>query len=399
MKSPGKSVLWLRLPAGVWALGLASLFMDASSELIHSLLPIYITTVLGASMATLGVIEGVAESTASIVKVFSGMLSDYLGRRKLLAVLGYTLAAVTKPVFPLASSIGWVVAARFVDRVGKGIRGAPRDALLAEIAPPESRGAAFGLRQSLDSVGAFIGPLLAMGCLAWFANNIRPALWVAVIPACITVALIVLAVHEPEGAARRPARSPIARVELRQLGRAYWLVVALASAMTLARFSEAFLIMRAQHAGLAIALVPLVLVVMNIVYSASAYPAGWAADRMSHRALLVAGLLVLVAADLVLALSSAPIGVFIGVALWGLHMGLTQGLLTKLVADTAPQALLGTAFGLFNLAIGLVLFLASLIAGQLWERLGVSAPFFAGALFAGIAAVGMLLQRSAPKTV
>lgn len=398
MQDSKKTVLWLRLPTGVWALGLASLFMDASSELIHSLLPIYITSVLGASMLTLGAIEGIAESTASIVKVFSGMLSDYLGRRKLLTVLGYGLAAVTKPIFPLASSIGWVVFARFVDRVGKGIRGAPRDALLAEIAPPQSRGAAFGLRQSLDSVGAFLGPLLAMACLALFANNLRPALWVAVIPACITVALIVFAVHEPEGVVRRPARSPISRAELRKLGRGYWTVVALAALMTLARFSEAFLILRAQHAGLAIAWVPLVMVVMNVVYSASAYPAGWAADRTGHRALLAGGLAVLVLADLVLAMASAPIGVFAGVALWGLHMGLTQGLLIKLVADTAPKELLGTAFGLFNLAVGGVLFLASLIAGQLWEQFGVSAPFFAGAVFAGVAALGMAFCRSAPKT-
>lgn len=395
--APSATRTWRTLPAGVWALGFGSLFMDTSSELIHSLLPVFMATVLGASMVTIGIIEGIAEATAAIVKVFSGVLSDYLGKRKFLVVFGYALAAFTKPVFPLATSISWVFAARFVDRIGKGIRGAPRDALVADITPPPLRGAAYGLRQALDSVGAFLGPLLALLFMAWFANDIKAAMWIAVVPAFITVALLIVYVREPERPhAEAQLRAPLTLADAKRLPPRYWLVVALGAVFTLARFSEAFLILRAQDVGVAIGYVPVVLIVMNVVYAAFAYPAGAASDRMSRRTLLVVGLGLLVAADVVLARSTVPIAVFAGAALWGLHMAFTQGLLSKLVADTAPDQLRGTAFGIFNLVSGGALLTASVIAGALWSAFGAAATFEAGAVFAMIAMMGLVVYRSKP---
>jgi MFS family permease len=373
--------------------------MDVSSELIHSLLPMFMVTTLGASMVTVGFIEGVAEATAAITKVFSGALSDYLGRRKALVVFGYALGAFTKPIFPLAPSVAWVFAARFTDRVGKGIRGAPRDALVADIAPPHLRGAAFGLRQALDSLGALLGPLLAVGFMIWFANDIRRAMWFAVLPAFLTVALLLFFVREPTrepGGRSRPLRLQDAR----RLPLRFWLVVLLGGFFTLARFSEAFLVLRAQDIGLPLTYVPVVMIVMNFLYAGAAYPAGAAADRWSARTLLLLGLVLLIAADVVLALSLSPLAVFAGSALWGLHMAFTQGLFSKLVADTAPADLLGTGFGIFNLVSGLALLLASVIAGSLWNAFGASATFLAGASFAAVAAFGLAAASIAPgKTI
>ncbi|MCG6877242.1 MAG: MFS transporter [Betaproteobacteria bacterium] len=393
---PAARSVYRFLPRSIWALGFVSLLMDSSSELVHSLLPVFMVTVLGASTITVGVIEGVAEATAAITKVFSGALSDYFRKRKVLVALGYGLAAFTKPVFPLATTIGWVFAARFVDRIGKGIRGAPRDALVADIVPPELRGAAYGLRQALDTVGAFIGPLLAIAFMAWFADDIKSVLWVAVVPAFLAVLLLVFAVREPdpESSPRQPGlRNRLTFTDVRRLSVRYWLVVALAAVFTLARFSEAFLILRAQDVGLAIGYVPLIMIVMNVVYAAVAYPAGVAADRMSARKLVVLGLAVLIIADVVLALAASPGVAFAGAAFWGLHMALTQGLLSKLVADTAPAELRGTAFGIFNLVSGGALLLASVIAGTLWSEFGASATFVAGAIFAAVAALGLLFFR------
>jgi MFS family permease len=381
------------LPAGIWALGLGSLFMDASSELIHSLLPAFMASVLGASMITIGLVEGVAEATAAITKMFSGAISDYLGKRKFLVVLGYALAAFSKPIFPLAPSISWVFTARFVDRVGKGIRGAPRDALVADLALPTLRGAAYGLRQALDSVGAFVGPLLAAAFMVWFANDIRSVMWVAVVPAFIAVALLALYVREPAHA-RAEARVPLAVADARRLPLRYWLVVVLGAVFTLARFSEAFLLLRAQDLGLVLGYVPLVMIAVNVFYAGLAYPAGMAADRVSQRRLLLVGLGLLIVADLVLASAASPPLVFVGAALWGAHMALTQGLLSKLVADTAPAELRGTAFGVFNLVSGGALLLASVLAGVLWSAVGASATFLAGAAFAAVTAIGLLAYRT-----
>ena len=371
-----------KLPRGIWVLGFVSMLMDISSEMIHALLPVYLVTVLGASTLTVGFIEGIAEATAAITKIFSGALSDWLGRRKLLAALGYGLAALTKPLFPLAPSVGWLVAARFIDRVGKGIRGAPRDALIADISPAGLRGASFGLRQSLDTVGAFVGPLAAIGLMWWTSDHFA---------AVLSFGLIAFAVNEPApDASREPAKNPLNTAAMRQLGPTYWRVVAVGVVFTLARFSEAFLILRAQNIGLHAMWVPAVLVLMNIVYALSAYPAGVLSDRINRTALLALGLVVLAGADLVLALVPDLPGLALGVVLWGLHMGLTQGLLSALVADTAPPALRGTAFGYFNLFTGLAMLAASVIAGALWDAYGPVSTFLAGLGFALAALVGLL---------
>jgi len=382
----------VRIPAGVWMLGFVSLLMDISSEMIHSLLPLFMVGVLGASALTVGVIEGLAESTALIVKVFSGVLSDYLGRRKGLALFGYALGACTKPLFAVATSTGLVVTARLLDRVGKGIRGAPRDALVADMVPPNMRGAAFGLRQSLDTVGAFAGPLLATGLMLLWANDFRAVFWVAAIPGALAVALLWFGVHEPPPQAAAARRNPISRANLRRLSAPYWWVVGIGAVFTLARFSEAFLVLRAQQANIPLALVPLVMVAMSAVYAASAYPFGKLSDRIDRRWLLALGLLVLIAADLVLASSTHWGALLAGVALWGVHMGMTQGLLAAMVADTAPDALRGTAYGFFNLASGVALLVASVLAGLLWDRFGAAYTFYAGAAFC-VVALGVLWAR------
>ncbi|MDO4231885.1 MAG: MFS transporter, partial [Lautropia sp.] len=350
------------IPTGIWVLGGVSMLMDISSEMIHSLLPLFMVTTLGASALVVGVLEGLAESTALIVKVFSGALSDWLGRRKGLAVFGYGLGALTKPLFAIADGMGLLFTARLLDRFGKGVRGAPRDALVADITPPEVRGAAYGLRQSLDTIGAFSGPLLAVGLMLLWANDFRAVFWVAVVPGVLAVLLLIFGIREPAKPVGEKRTNPIRRENLKKLSGAYWQVVGIGVVFTLARFSEAFLVLRAEQSGIALALVPLVMVAMNVVYSATAYPFGRLSDRMSHRRLLALGLVVLIAADLVLASSSHWVAVMAGVMLWGMHMGMTQGLLATMVAATAPADLRGTAFGFFNLMTGLAMLAASVLA-------------------------------------
>jgi MFS family permease len=405
MKEASKPALDLTtlraVPAGVWALGFVSLLMDVSSEMIHALLPVYLVTVFSASALTVGIIEGIAEATAAITKIFSGALSDWLGKRKFLAALGYGLAAFTKPIFPLAPSISWLVAARFIDRIGKGIRGAPRDALVADISPVRLRGASFGLRQSLDTVGAFVGPLLAILLMWLLANDIKAVFWFAVIPAFASMLLILFAVAEPDRPpGLRKVRSPLSMTELKRMGPLYWWVVIIAAVFTLARFSEAFLILRAVSAGLSLALAPAVLVLMNVAYALAAYPAGVLSDNGDRTRVLIIGLLLLVAADLALALLPGLMGVALGIILWGVHMGFTQGLLSTLVADAAPAELRGTAFGMFNLVTGAALLAASVIAGVLWDSIGPQGTFLASAGFAIVALAGLwtLRGRLAPGT-
>ena len=378
-----------QIPFGIWMLGFVSMLMDISSEMVHSLLPMFMVGVLGASALTVGIVEGLAESTALIVKVFSGALSDYLGKRKGLALFGYALGALTKPLFAVANTTGIVLTARLLDRVGKGVRGAPRDALVADLAPPTLRGAAFGLRQSLDTVGAFLGPLLAVGLMLLWANDFRMVFWVAVIPGVLAVALLLFGVREPQQQQNGKRTNPIRRENLTRLSAPYWWVVGIGAVFTLARFSEAFLVLRAQQGGIPIALVPLVMVAMNFVYAVSAYPFGKLSDRMSHSKLLALGLIVLIAADLVLAINDHWAVVLAGVALWGVHMGITQGLLATMVADTAPADLRGTAYGVFNLMSGIAMLVASVLAGLLWDRLGASSTFYAGAVFCLVALIGL----------
>ena len=374
-------------------LGFVSMLMDISSEMVHSLLPLFMVGTLGASALVVGLIEGLAESTALIVKVFSGALSDYLGKRKGLALFGYALGALTKPLFAVANTTGIVLTARLLDRVGKGVRGAPRDALVADIAPPHLRGAAFGLRQSLDTVGAFLGPLLAVGLMLLWANDFRKVFWVAVIPGLLAVALLLFGVREPVQHQNGKRTNPIRRENLKRLSTPYWWVVAIGAVFTLARFSEAFLVLRAQQSGIPVAFVPLVMVAMNLIYAASAYPFGKLSDRMSHTKLLALGLVVLVAADLILAASDHWAVVLSGVVLWGVHMGITQGLLATMVADTAPADLRGTAYGVFNLMSGVAMLIASVLAGLLWDRFGASSTFYAGAVFCMVALVGLAKYR------
>ncbi|WP_245409321.1 MFS transporter [Methyloceanibacter sp. wino2] len=384
------------LPPTVWALGFTSLFMDVSSELIHGLLPLFLVVNLGASAAVLGLVEGIAEAAAQIVKVFSGWLSDTLRRRKALAVAGYGLAAVTKPLFPLASTVALVAFARLVDRIGKGIRGAPRDALVADVTPPAQRGAAFGLRQSLDTVGATLGPLLAIGLMALFNDDIRTVLWFAVIPAVISVAILLIFVRDPgpqHVSADSAKRVPIKLRDLSGLGRFYWFVVGAGAVFTLARFSEAFLVIRAYGEGLPLALAPAVIAVMSIVFALAAYPAGRLQDQVGARPPLLAGLAALIAADLLLAFGSGLVAVFLAIGLWGLHLGLTQGVLSALVAHAAPAKLRGTAFGVFGLTVGVATLVASLVAGILWDAVSPEATFLTGAGFAAAALVAFLALR------
>jgi MFS family permease len=365
------------------------MFMDISSEMIHALLPIYLVTALGTSTLTVGFIEGIAEATANITKIFSGVLSDWLGNRKLLTALGYGLAAFTKPVFPLATTVGWIIAARFIDRVGKGVRDAPRDAFIADLAPADLRGASFGLRQALDTIGAFIGPLAAIALMTLSSDNFRLVFWIAVVPAFIALAVTVLAVQEPS---RRDAETkpPLRLADSKRLPGRFWAMVGVATILTLARFSEAFLVLRAQNVGLAVALVPSVMVVMNLVYALAAYPAGALSDRTGRGGLLAIGIGCLIVADLFLALSATIALIMVGVVFWGLHMALTQGIFSSLVADTAPQNLRGTAFGVFNFAGGLGMLAASVLAGGLWDGYGPMATFLAGAGLATVALIALL---------
>ncbi|CAM3277715.1 Inner membrane transport protein YajR [Sphingomonas antarctica] len=384
----------IAVPRAVWVLGFVSLFMDLSSEIIHALLPLFLTTTLGVSVAVVGAIDGVAEATASITKVFSGYISDRIGKRRPLILIGYGLAALTKPLFALAGSAEVVLGARFADRIGKGLRGAPRDALVADVTPPEIRGKAFGLRQSLDTIGAFAGPMLSIGLMFVFASNIRTVFWFAIIPAVIAVLLVVMGVEDvPAAKPDATARPPIQMVDLKRLTRPFWETTVIGVVFTLARFSEAFLILKASAEGLPLALAPLVLVVMNVVYALGAYPAGRLSDRMSARSILVVGMFCLILADLMLALVSGITAAFVGIALWGAHMALTQGLFAKLVADHSPAELRGSAYGLFNLATGVALLLASVTAGLLWVRVGANATFLAGAGFASIAVLLLLIPQ------
>ncbi|MHA0902853.1 MFS transporter [Enterobacter ludwigii] len=387
-----------RIPRGVWVVGGVSMLMDISSESIHSLLPLFMVTTLGTSVLVIGLIEGLAEATALFIKVFSGAISDYLGKRKGLALLGYGLGALSKPFFALASSSGMVLGARLMDRAGKGIRGAPRDALVADITPPELRGAAYGLRQSMDTTGAFLGPLLAVGLMLLLHNDFRAVFWIALIPGFLSVALLYFGLKEPKTPVEHKRTNPIKRENLTRLGKSCWWVIGLGAVFTLARFSEAFLVLRAQQSGVPLALIPLVMVVMNVIYSFSAYPFGKLSDGMSHTRLLQWGLVVLIAADVVLALSMSThwTGIIVGVALWGMHMGMTQGLLAAMVAKTAPADLRGTAFGLFSMVCGVGLLMASVGAGAIWELWGAEYTFYAGAV---ICLLTLLYLRKTPAEV
>jgi len=387
MKNQGK------LPQTVWALGFVSMSMDISSEMIHSLLPVFLISVLHSSAAAVGFIEGVSEAVALIGRTFSGALSDRLRKRKLLILSGYALGAVTKPLFALATGVNLVFAARFIDRIGKGVRGAPRDALISDVCPENTRGAAYGLRQSLDTAGAFLGPLLAVVIMSATANSFRSVFWVAFAPGLIAPAIIAFAVKEPAHSLAPSTRQPLRWRDIHQLNRAYWMVAGAGSIFTLARFSEAFLLLRAESIGVPARMIPFVLVVMNVCYSATAYPVGRLSDRLGRTGLLSVGLTVLILSDLMLSMAKTGLEVAAGTALWGLHMGLTQGLFSAMVSDTTPHHIRGTAFGIFSMASGFSILIASLIAGALWDGYGAAATFYAGSVFAATALVVYLSFR------
>ncbi len=380
------------IPRSIWVLGIVSLFMDTSSELIHSLLPIFMVTTLGVSVTAVGIVEGVAESTALIVKLFSGVLSDYFRQRKTLTMIGYGLAAITKPLFPLANSIALVMVARFIDRIGKGIRGAPRDAMVGDLAPPEIRGACFGLRQSLDTIGAFLGPLIAICGMLFFSQNLRVVLWIAVIPAVFSFIILAVGVKEPKFHQDEQSKERLNFRECRNLGSEFWKLIIIASVYTLARFSDAFLILKAQATGLPIILVPLVMILMNIIYAFFAYPAGILSDYLKRKTVFLIGISFLIAANIVFGFTHNLWMLTLGISLWGLHLAFTQGLLATMVTDTSAPHMRGTAYGIFNFVCGIVMLISSIIAGLLWDHFGSSYTFFAGAIFTAIAFVGMLLE-------
>jgi MFS family permease len=379
-----------KIPRGVWALGFVSLFMDISSEMIHGLLPVFLVSVLGASALMVGIIEGIGESLALIVRLFSGVLSDYLKRRKSLVFAGYFLGTLSKPLFALANNAGLVLTARALDRTGKGIRGAPRDALIADLTPGSIRGAAYGLRQSLDSVGAVVGPLLAV-LVMWLSNdNFRATFWLAAIPGFISVAIILWFVKEPQHLASA-ARKQFHLKEIAKLSAPFWLILAIGMVFTLARFSEAFILLRADELGLQAQFVPGILIILSLTYAIGAYPAGALSDQWGRSGLLLTGLGLLVATHLVLAYSTSVSHVFIGAALWGFHLALTQGLFAAMVADSCSPNLRGSAFGLFSFATGMAILLASVIAGLLWDVFGPAMTFLVGAGFALAALLGSTL--------
>jgi MFS family permease len=385
-----------KLPRNVWVLGFVSLFMDLSSEIYHSLLPAFITIVLGLPATALGAIDGIAEATANFAKLFSGRLSDRSLRRKPWVMGGYGLAALSKPLFPLASSVPLLMVARFADRIGKGIRGSPRDAMIADETPPEIRGRAFGLRQTLDTAGALLAPLLAIGLMALLASNIRAVFWIAIIPAAISFLLAWLALREPEQHLAPPKRSPLF-AGFRQLDAETKRLLKVGFLFTLARFSEAFLILKGIDIGLSEAMSPLTLAIFNLAYVVLAYPAGALSDRMRPRTILIVGIIVLIVGNVVLAETTSFAGLVLGTGLWGAHMALTQGIFARMIADSAPDELRATSFGAFWFVTGIASLLASLGAGWLWDRQGASATFLTSAMIAGVALARLsLLYSSSP---
>jgi MFS family permease len=373
-----------RLPRNVWVLGFVSLFMDLSSEIYHALLPAFITLVLGLPATALGAIDGIAEATANFAKLFSGRLSDRSLRRKPWIMAGYGLGALSKPLFALATNAPAVLAARFTDRIGKGIRGSPRDAMVADETPAEIRGRAFGLRQALDTVGALLAPLVAVGLMILLASNIRAVFWIAIIPAAISFLLAWLVLTEPERHLAPIKKSPFF-AGFKQLDKETKRLLQVGFLFSLARFSEAFLILKGIDIGLSEAMSPLTLAIFNLAYVALAFPAGSLSDRMSPRSILIAGMGVLIAGNLVLAETNSFAGVVVGTALWGAHMALTQGIFSRMIADSAPEELRATSFGAFWFTSGVATLLASLGAGWLWDREGPSATFITSAAIAAVA--------------
>jgi MFS family permease len=355
--------------------------MDLSSEMILSILPIFLVTGLGVSVLTLGLIEGLAEGVASVIKAFSGALSDYLKKRKILVVIGYGLSTLTKPFFALASTATWIFVARFVDRLGKGIRGAPRDSLIADSTSTKIRGTAYSLRQTLDTLGAVLGPIFAIIILYLTTNNFRLVLWFAVIPAVLCIVVLIFGVKEStlkKNISRK--KSYFLFENFLKITPVIWLFFLTVFILNLGHFSEAFLLLRSQEIGLKVSFIPVVFVVMNVAYAIVAVPFGHLADRGGFFILIVCGFLILVLADIILALTNSVGWMFVGIIFWGIHLGMTQGLLLAMISKLSPLELRGTSFGLFHAISGVALLTASLIAGYLWQYYYSGLIFFVSAI-------------------
>lgn len=383
------------IPATVWMVGFVSLLMDVSSEMINTLLPLYLAGGLGASALAIGFIEGISVAIATASKFLSGVLADFSRRAKPIAVLGYGLAALSRLIFPLATSVDLIVLARAMDRVGKGIRGAPRDAIVAAVTPQGMRGASFGLRKSLDTVGGFLGPLIAIAAMLLLAGDIVTVFWLAALPAGMAVAVLIFAVREPAESRAEIKNIPAFRfADAFRLNPAIWTVICLAGVIMLARFSEAFLLLKSVEAGFSLTWVPVSIVIMHGVYGLCAYPVGKLSDTIGNTGLLLCSLVFLVVAHLTIAFSATVWEFVIGIVFWGLHMGFSQGLLGAMVADASPAGLRASAFGAFNLVTGIVLLIGNVAAGWLWQDLGSHAPFIAGALLSLFAFFAIaVLQR------
>ncbi len=379
--SSDRPAIKIRIPRTVWVLGFVSLLMDISSEMIHALLPLFMAGTLGASAIWIGLVEGIGEGTALIAKVFSGVVADRFGHKKRLVFAGYFLGVISKPVFALAGSMPVVLAARFFDRIGKGLRGAPRDAIVADVTDESIRGAAYGLRQSLDAAGAFVGPLLATLLLLLWTEDLRSIFWIALIPGAACLALILFGVEDnvtPTVNTKRIAWKDLKSV----MTPAFVQLVILGTLFSLARFSNAFIVLRAAAIGIEHAWIPMAVVLMNITFSLSSYPFGKLADKLNPMKLLALGMVLLALANLLFAYAENYRILAAGIVLFGMHLGATQGIFSTIISEIAPSEVRATAFGIFNFFSGLALLASGLVAGSLWEYMGAQYCFGGGVVFA-----------------
>lgn len=389
MRSTGKP----GLPRNVWVLGLVSLFNDTATEMSYWLLPQFLVSVLGAGPMAFGFIEGAAQTVASFARLFSGFLADRLKRRKALAGAGYTLANLTKPLLALSTSWMQVFWIRFADRAAKGFRGAPRDALLADSVEPDRRGAAFGLRQSMDSAGAILGPLGAVVLLPVFLGNVRMVFWAAAVPGLISIVLVWALVREVRpSSATKSSRQANPPFRLWSASNRRLLGILLAVAIfSLGNSSDLFLILRAQNLGVSTHWAPLLGLVFNTVYTLLSWPAGWLSDRLPRRILVVLGYLTYSLIYCGFAVTSSKVFVWPLFAIYGAYYAFTEGVLKAWIADLVPSEARASAYGVFNWIVGLAAFPASLLAGWLWVHASPAAPFYFGGATAFFGSVLLLM--------
>ncbi|OYV74113.1 MAG: MFS transporter [Gemmatimonadetes bacterium 21-71-4] len=383
-----------RLGRNVVALGLVSFFTDVSSEMIYPLLPLFLTMTLGASAAFVGAIEGTAESISALLKLASGWWSDRVGARKPFVLVGYVIASVTRPLIAIAQSATQVLAIRVGDRVGKGLRNSPRDALIADSVDPSIRGRAYGFQRAWDNAGAMVGPLVAFGLLQWEGLTMRHVFWLALVPGAIAVAVVIWGVREVP---KRVASSG-APLDLSQpMGGRFWAFMAVIFVFTLGNSTDAFLLLRARQLGVPISLMPIIWALLNGVKTVTNTPGGALSDRIGRKPTLVIGWLFYAAVYLAFAHASRQWHAWALFAVYGLYFGFSEGAERALVSDVVPAERRGTAFGWFNLAVGLGALPASLIFGEIWDHVGPGAAFTLGASLALAAAVGIVLVAPATR--